>query len=62
MSDITSNSNGGQSDPYEREGNEELEKKIETEKPNGEQDRIDEEEARIADEPEKEEESSESGS
>jgi len=43
-------------DPYEQDGKEELEKKIEREKPNGEQDRIDAEEARIADEPEEEDE------
>ncbi len=56
MKDITNNSNGGHMDPYEHGGNEELEKKIEREKPNGEQDRIDAEEARIADEPEEEDE------
>lgn|GEM_PF-6463798 len=56
MKDITNNSKGGQMDPYEQDGKEELEKKIEREKPNGEQDRIDAEEARIADEPEEEDE------
>ena len=54
MKDIESNSNGGQSDLYEQDGNEELEKKLEKQKPTGEQDRIDAEEARIADEPEEE--------
>ena len=56
MKDIESNSNGGQTDPYEQDGNEKLEKKLEKEKPNGEQDRIDAEEARIADEPDEDDE------
>ncbi len=51
MKDITNNSNGGQTDPYEQSGNDERAKEIEREKPNGEQDRIDREEARIADAP-----------
>lgn len=56
MNYIINNTNGGQTDPYEQDDNEEREKEIERLKPNGEQDRIDREEARIADAPEQDDE------
>jgi hypothetical protein len=54
MKDIASN--GYETDPMD--DNEKREKEIERLKPNGEQDRIDREEARIADEPDEDDEES----